>query len=472
MQDNSWSHRMCVPASDTQKPYIHQQHILIADDELHTRCLLELILHKTGFKVSCALNSHDLVEMAQSQMPDLIIIGLTMPQAVGCKAIRQIRNDARTAHIPIIVLTARTHYRDIIVGLESGADDFISKPFVIDELIARVRSHLRRSVRKVTVNPLSGLLGGANLISELQHRLGDQYTLALLHIDIDNFKVFNDVYGFSRGDRAIFALAKIIQQTVQEYGQEDDFIAHIGGDDFALLTRPNCVDTICSTIISRFDQVAPTLYDNEDWQRGYLTGIDRFSVVRRFNLLSVSIGVSTTKHRSFECNEDMTRVAAEMKLFAKSQGGRQYAIDQRTASIPYEPDRRRGGPNKVLLASADVTFHAALQPLLHNDLYTLFEAHSVEALFEHLQSADKPDILLLDYQLSPLLWDLSSYNTDILLTVPTIVCVHDDDEIVKVQATGLTTYLQQPFPLSAITTYMEHLLQEDVDYQHSRSVGL
>ncbi|MEM8530620.1 MAG: response regulator [Chloroflexota bacterium] len=472
MQDNTWSYRICVSPSDTQKSYVRQQHILVVGDELHTRCLLELILHKTGFKVSCVLDGQDLVQVAQARLPDLIIVDLMISHMAVYELIRQMRNDARTAHIPVLILTSRTHYHDIIVGLENGADDFISKPFVMDELIARIRSHLRRLARQVTVNPLSGLLGGTFLINELQQRLDNQQTLALLHIDIDNFKVFNDVYGFSRGDRAIFMLAKIIQQIVQEYGQKEDFIGHIGGDDFALLTVPDCVDTICSAIISRFDQVVPTLYDDEDWQRGYLTGVDRFSVVRRFNLLSVSIGVSTTKHRSFECNEEMTRIAAEMKLFAKSQGGRQYAVDQRTTSIPYEPDRRRGGAYKVLLASADLTFCAALQPLLLNEHHTMLEAHSIEHVFEYMQCADKPDILILDYQLSPVLWDLPTCSTDILFMVPTIVCVHDDNEIVKVQATGLTTYLQQPFPLSAITAYIEHLLQEDVGYQHSRSVGL
>lgn len=471
MQDYSWSHHVSVPLSDSQGSDIRQQHILIADDELHTRCLLELILHKTGYKVSCAADGHELVQMAQAQVPDLIIADLMMPQMDGYEAIRQMRNDTRTAHIPMIVLTARTHHHDIIVGLESGADDFISKPFAIDELIARIRSHMRRSARHVAINPLSGLFGGVLLVNELQQRLNYQNTLALLHIDIDNFKIFNDIYGFLRGDRAIIALATIIQQTAQEYGRKDNFIGHIGGDDFALLVEPDCVDTICSVIISRFACVIATLYDQEDWQRGYLTGVDRFGVVRRFNLLSVSIGVATTEQRSFASSEEMTRVAAEMKLYAKSQGGGQYAVDQRTMSIPYKPDRRKGCLRKVLLASADTTFHAVIQPLLHNDYYTMLEAYSVDTLFDYMQSSDKPDIVLLDYQLSPLLWDLSTYNNEVLFAVPTIVCVHDADEIVKVQATGLTTYLQQPFPLSALTTYIEHLLKENVCYQQIRSAG-
>jgi DNA-binding response OmpR family regulator len=121
------------------------QRVLIADDDPNIRQLLELTLRGDGYDVICASNGHELVRLAQERVPGLILVDLVMPYMDGYEAIRQMRNDTRTAHIPMLILTARSRSGDIVTGFESGADDYIAKPFDIAELLARVRSHLRRA---------------------------------------------------------------------------------------------------------------------------------------------------------------------------------------------------------------------------------------------------------------------------------------------------------------------------------------
>jgi diguanylate cyclase (GGDEF)-like protein len=349
--------------------------ILIADDERSVRQLLEIVLSKEGYEVKVVHNGDELIRAAQEQVPDVVIVDLMMPMMDGYEAIRQLRNDTRTAHLPMMILTAKSKPEDVVTGFETGADDYITKPFNIPELLARIKGLLRRAAAQPVRSPLTGLPGNVLLTEEIRYRLKNGAPFALLYVDLDNFKAFNDTYGPARGDRVIKLVAELLIDTVQGHGTGADFIGHIGGDDFAVLTIPDHVRSICQHLIATFDQRVMALYDQPDLERGYLIGVDRQGVQRRFPIISVSVGVVTNLQRGFQDHEEMSRVAAEMKIFAKQQSGSSFAIDGRVGdSRPQGTDRRGGHLPGVLIVCADPELRSELVRALTDRRYRIFEA--------------------------------------------------------------------------------------------------
>jgi len=437
---------------------IPHQRVLIADDDPSIRQLLEATLRNDGYDVISASNGHELVRLAQERAPGLILVDLVMPQMDGYEAIRQMRNDTRTAHIPMLILTARSHTGDVVIGFETGADDYIAKPFDIAELLARVKSHLRRAAQRPVLNPLTGAPGGVLFSQELRHRLAQGAPLALLYADLDNFKAFNDAYGFSRGDRAILLVAGIIQTVLSSHGNPDDFVGHIGGDDFAVLTTPDHVDMLCRNLIAMFDREVLQLYHADDRRRGYLTAADRHGILRRFGLMSISIGVVTTERRTFSDEEEITRIAAEMKQFAKAQPGSSYAVDQRVARQNAATERRSARHRGVLIVSDDNTLRSVLRSTLQSDSYPVQEASDVKMLRERLD-ADPPALVLADAQLGEALWALCAERTGERYCPPMVVLAYDDEEVVRARASGVPVCLQQPLPLADIVACVGHMLK-------------
>src|SRR5262249_5426642 len=150
----------------------------------------------------------------------------------------------------------------------------------------------------------------------------------------------------------------IIQTILTTHGNPDDFFGHIGGDDFAILTTSDKLETICRALIATFDREVLQLYDADDRRRGYLSAVDRTGILRRFSLMSISIGVVTSRSHAFGDEEEITRVAAEMKQYAKAQAGSSYAVDKRVARKQASPDRRSKSYRRVLLASEDASLRA------------------------------------------------------------------------------------------------------------------
>src|SRR5205085_6802701 len=192
--------------------------ILIADDEQAVRQLLDLVLRSQGYEVLTAQNGDQAVRMAQERVPDLVLMDLMMPHLDGYEAIRQLRNDTRTAHLPMLILTAKSTPDDVVTGFETGADDYITKPFNIPELLARIKGHLRRASQRPVRNPLTDLAGNTLLTEELKYRLKQAEPFAYLYADLDNFKAFNDTYGPARGDRVITLMADVLTEVVRLHG--------------------------------------------------------------------------------------------------------------------------------------------------------------------------------------------------------------------------------------------------------------
>jgi len=307
--------------------------VLIVDDDEDIRMFLDVTLNLAGYEVAQAVDGADGVQKALEMHPAIVLMDVMMPRMDGITAIRRLRMDGRTSHLPIIVVTAKAQGDDKISGLAAGADDYITKPFDPDELVARVQSTLRRASEMRTVSPLTGLPGNTRIDQEITRRVDDGKPFALLYADLNHFKAVNDHYGFMRGDDVIRRAAELIVDIANEYGGPDTFVGHIGGDDFVLVVDSEGAEQIAETICTRFDEVAPSFYDESDRTMGGIHVADRQGQMRDYGFVSVSIGVAMSEGRDFTHPSQPVALATEMKSYAKntSNGESNFAIDRRAS---------------------------------------------------------------------------------------------------------------------------------------------
>lgn len=305
--------------------------ILVVDDEVDIANLVALNLSDEGYECHLAHRGDDAVELALKLRPDLIVLDLMLPGVDGVEVCRQLRKDPRTTTTSIIMLTARTLPSDRIAGLQAGADDYVDKPFDLDELMARVVGRLRRARQLRQTSPLTGLPGNFEIEHRLEMLMVDKEPFALIHADLDGFKAYNDHYGFLRGDRAIVLTARVIGWAVADHGGPDAFVGHIGGDDFAIVCPPEDACPIADAVIDAFDDQSINLYDPEDQERGYIEVADRAGNLHRAPFLTISLGVASTEVRPLDSPTAMSAVASEMKRFAKGAGGSIWRMDRRRA---------------------------------------------------------------------------------------------------------------------------------------------
>jgi len=303
--------------------------ILIVDDEEDIANLVALNLADEGYETHMVHRGDDALDLAVKLRPDLIVLDLMLPGVDGVEVCRLLRKDPRTTTTSIIMLTARNLPTDRVAGLEAGADDYVDKPFDLDELLARVQGRLRRARQLRQTSPLTGLPGNFEIEHRLDVLIADREPFALLHADLDGFKAYNDHYGFLRGDRAIVLTARVIGWAVADHGTASSFVGHIGGDDFAIVCDPDVARPIAESVVRSFDEQVANLYDPEERDRGYIQVADRSGVVTRYPFLTISIGIASTEVRPITSAAEAAAIAVEMKRFAKSAGGSLWAMDRR-----------------------------------------------------------------------------------------------------------------------------------------------
>lgn len=291
--------------------------ILIADDSIFTRDAINNLL-TNDYEIICAKNGLEVLQLvSQNQDIACIIMDITMPHLDGLKTTYILKSQFTTYHIPIIMLTSQPATQDMANAVEMGADDYMRKPFDEQELKARIIMNLRRTERDQNANPLTKLPGASVINRLILARLNQP--LALLYADLDNFKAYNDKYGFSTGDTVIYHTASLLSHAVTSNGNQNDFLGHIGGDDFIILTTPEKADLIAKTACQEFDKTILSFYSKQDQDLKKVVSCDRRGTITEFPIMSISIAIVTNEHKELTSLPQVAQLAAELKHYAKSK---------------------------------------------------------------------------------------------------------------------------------------------------------
>ena len=307
-----------------------KERILVVDDDQDILQFVRMNLELEGFETDVADSGRKALDLAKDRPPDLILLDVMMPEMDGLTVLRKLRNSPSTANVPVMILTAKALAEDRVKGLDLGADDYITKPFDVEELLARVRTVLRRAQQMRDLSPLTGLPGNFRIAGELEEKVRSGSLFGVVHADLDNFKAFNDHYGFMRGDSVIKFTAQALTAAAAESEISEVFVGHVGGDDFIAVLHPDASEDFCKSVIRHFDDGILEFYDTGDALQGYIEVTDRRGERHAFPICSISLGIATNERRKLSSEWEASAVASEMKEYAKRQPGSSYQIDRRS----------------------------------------------------------------------------------------------------------------------------------------------
>ena len=219
--------------------------------------------------------------------PDLIVVHQDVPPDGGVPLARALKDDNVFAHLPILLLVPPLGVQTLLAGGDYPFDDFIHDDAPTEDLLARASLCILRAKRQLDANPLTRLPGNNSIIKELETRLELRERFAAVYIDLDNFKAFNDRYGFSRGDEALKLTARLIVSGVSSGSPGDYFAGHVGGDDFIFIVPASCVKDICERFIKNFDALIASLYDDEERRQGFIRSTNRKGGKEPFPLMTI-----------------------------------------------------------------------------------------------------------------------------------------------------------------------------------------
>ncbi len=302
--------------------------VLIVDDDPDILDLLEATL-KDEFDLEKAACGNEALMKLKETIPNLVVLDYVLPDIEGPQICKTIRKDPLLLNTPVLMLTGKGEIEDKVGGLEAGADDYMLKPFSPQELIARIRMLIRRSHSNLDANPLTRLPGNVSINKELTEKIAAEEKFAVLYVDIDNFKALNDYYGFQKGDSIIKETARVLIDTIQKIGSVHDFIGHIGGDDFVIITSPQTAEPIAVKIISDFDSAASHFFEEKDRVKGYIETKGRDGQIHKFKFPTISIGIIANLEKNFTHTAQIGALGAETKSLAKKFPTSKYIFDKR-----------------------------------------------------------------------------------------------------------------------------------------------
>jgi signal transduction histidine kinase/DNA-binding response OmpR family regulator len=311
--------------------------VLVVDDDPAIRMICAEVLGAQGYAVDQAGSCADGRRRVREGRPQVVLLDVQLPDGDGFELLEALRPDRAAEPFAAVFLSARGEIGDKVRGLRLGADDYLTKPFDAQELVARVDAVLRRREAALAASPMTRLPGGRAIDAEVERRLAAGLPFALSYVDLDNLKAYNDTYGYAKADGVIFQTAGILRQAVAEHGGDGAFLGHVGGDDFVLVTAPDRARPACAEVIAAFDRVIPLYYDRDDRERGYIEAADRYGVRRRFPILSVSIATVVAPPDRFADHAALARAAAELKGRAKRMPGSVHLVDDGSGADPGLP---------------------------------------------------------------------------------------------------------------------------------------
>ncbi len=271
----------------------------------------------------------DNLEEALRNIPSLIIIDEDTAKMDIIELCKKIRADEDNSITPIIVITSNKDRNHRIEVLKTHVEYFIKKPIDEEYLYYTIKNITSLMYINRRVSPLTGLPGNVQIQAEMKKRLLNKEIFAIMYFDLDNFKAYNDVYGFANGDEIIKFTAKVILKHVHNIENSDNFVGHIGGDDFVAIIGETDYDKVCQDIIDEFDSEAVNFYNDEDVERGYVEVANRKGIIEQFPLTSISIGVVEVDNQKIKTTLEIGEVGAQVKHQAKTIMGSTYVINRR-----------------------------------------------------------------------------------------------------------------------------------------------
>jgi PleD family two-component response regulator len=284
------------------------------------RQMVRALLQASGHEVATAVDGAAALEALQAREPDLLILDVDMPRMSGIEVCRTVKSNPFTERIPVLMLTGQGAVESKVLGFEAGADDYLAKPFDPRELRARVTALLRLVRREADRNPTSGLPGGMAIEADITARVGRRVPFAVVYLDLDNFKAFADTFGFAAADQVIREMGGALHGAVADAGGSGDFVGHIGGDDFLIVTTADRAESIARASASRFRDVIGHTVGDTVLARENFTGIDRDGTVKTFPLARVSAAVLTVNPERWISLTHLGELAADVKRKAKRVG--------------------------------------------------------------------------------------------------------------------------------------------------------
>ncbi len=263
-------------------------------------------------------------------LPDVVVIDIHSAHKEDLKICEVLKDDPLTSSIPVITLIDKRHLKTQLLTLKHGIDDYLIKPPDPLDLRVRIEMAIRRAQYNLYSSPRTGLPGGKIREEKLKEKLESTSDFSFGYIDIDNFKYFNDVYGYIKGDGIIMHTAYLLYNTIRKFGNRSDFIGHIGGDDFVFMTTPDKYELICKNFIMMFDKIMPFHYSQQDRKQKFIIARDRTHKMKKIPLVSVSIGiVNSNSGHNIESVIDVNDKIAQLKKYLKKIEGSTYMIDRR-----------------------------------------------------------------------------------------------------------------------------------------------
>lgn len=306
---------------------VHDIYIIDNENELRDKLIESFRREVDEYKFKTVKTSE--LEVALRNIPTLLIIDEDNTDINIVEFCKSIRTNEDNSITPIIVVSSNREKEHAVEVLKTDVQYYIKKPLDDEFFYYTIKNIVGLLTKNRTVSPLTGLPGNVQIQTEMKKRLLNKDTFAILYFDLDNFKAYNDVYGFANGDEIIKFTARTISKHVHQLEANDNFIGHVGGDDFVSIIAQTDYDKLCKEIISEFDKYAVDYYNEVDVERGYVEVANRRGIIEQFPLTTISIAVLEVDSKIYKTTLEIGEVAGQIKHKAKAVLGSTYVINKR-----------------------------------------------------------------------------------------------------------------------------------------------
>jgi CheY-like chemotaxis protein len=285
--------------------------ILVVEDDVDISKMLRIYFDSQGYEVLVANRGNEALETCRRKLPNVVVLDIQLPDIDGYEVCRSLRSNTRTSYVPIIFLTQKDERSDKIAGLELGADDYITKPFDIEELKLRVEGAIRRSQREALTHPVTNLPAGKLIEDQLKRVKDSTEPWKLLYFGVRHVDAFKEAVGPIHVNEVLVFLADVMREAIEAHGTMNDFIGQASDNDFIIITTPEVAPPVCRTVIERFDEESKVFYPFRFREAGKVTYEDIDGVTKETDFMRLVVGVVSSEDGPFADIVQITEDAAD-----------------------------------------------------------------------------------------------------------------------------------------------------------------